>query len=424
MPKIKSVYAREILDSRGNPTIETTVWSDNGHGAVASIPSGASTGRLEAMELRDGDQSRFGGLGVLKACANVNQIISKYIVGQDPLKQNDIDQILLNTDGTANKSKLGANAVLSVSQACFELGAACAEMPTFEYTSQKYGFPAPSPLHLPTPIFNLINGGKHGAGNLDFQEFHCIPSSRKSFSKSLEMGSELYHLLKKTLIEKKATSSVGDEGGFAPSLVSNTDAIELLVETIEGSPYKLNEDVYLGLDIAASSIFQGGKYKLSDAKDPLTGPQMMDFIIDINRKYSLLSIEDPFDQDAWDDWENLTSSIGKQLMIVGDDLLVTNKTRLQEAIKRNACNAVLVKPNQIGTISETVSVIKLAQKNNFSVIVSHRSGDTDEDFLADFAVGVGADFVKFGAPGRGERVAKYNRLLFIQEYLESLHPSQ
>ena len=424
MPKIKSVYAREILDSRGNPTIETTVWSDNGHGAVASIPSGASTGRLEAFELRDGDPHRFDGLGVLKACANVNQLISKYVVGLDPLRQNDIDQILLNLDGTENKSKLGANATLSVSQACFELGASCAEIPTFEYTAQKYGFATPSSLHLPNPIFNLINGGKHGAGNLDFQEFHCIPSSRKSFSQSLEMASELYHLLKKTLIEKKATSSVGDEGGYAPNLVSNTDAIELLVETIESSPYKLNEDIYLGLDIAASSLYRGHKYQISDAKDSLTGAQLADFLIDLNRKYSLLSIEDPFDQDAWEDWENLTASLGKQLMIVGDDLLVTNLSRLQEAIKRSACNAILVKPNQIGTISETVSVIKLAKANNFSVIVSHRSGDTDEDFLADFAVGVEADFVKFGAPGRGERVAKYNRLLFIQEYLESLHPIQ
>lgn len=424
MSKIKTVYAREILDSRGNPTIETTIWSDNGHGAVASIPSGASTGRLEAFELRDGDPKRFLGMGMLKACANVNQVIGKYIIGQDPQKQNNIDQILLNLDGTANKSKLGANAILSVSQACFELGAACADMPTFQYTAEKYGFPPASPIHLPTPIFNLINGGKHGSGNLDFQEFHCIPTSRKTFSKSLEMGSELYHLLKKTLIEKKANSAVGDEGGFAPSLFSNTDAIELLVETIEGSPYKLNEDVYLGLDIAASELFQTGKYKISDVKDPLTGPQMVDFLIDMNHKYNLLSIEDPFDQDAWDDWENLTTGLGKQLMIVGDDLLVTNKARLQEAIKRNACNAILVKPNQIGTISEAVAVIKMAKANNFSVIVSHRSGDTDEDFLADFAVGVGADFVKFGAPGRGERVTKYNRLLFIQEYLESLIPPQ
>ncbi len=422
MPKIKSVYAREILDSRGNPTIETTVWSDNNHGAVASVPSGASTGRLEAYELRDGDPNRFEGMGVLKACANVNQIISKYLIGQDPLKQNDIDQILINIDGTVNKSKLGANAILSASQACFELGAACAELPTFEYTAQKYGLATPSALHLPTPIFNMVNGGKHGAGNLDFQEYHVIPSSRKKFSDALEMGAEIYHLLRKVLEEKKAIHSVGDEGGFAPNLFSNTDAIELLVETIEGSRYKLNEDVYLGMDIAASSFFSNGKYKISDVKDPLTGEKLGDFLVDLNRKYNLLSVEDPFDQDAWIDWENFTTAVGKQLMVVGDDLLVTNRSRLEEAIKRSACNTVLIKPNQIGTITEAVAVIKLARKNDFSIIVSHRSGDTDEDFLADFAVGVGADFVKFGAPGRGERVTKYNRILFIQEYLQSVNP--
>ncbi|TRZ49090.1 phosphopyruvate hydratase [bacterium] len=424
MAKIKSVYAREILDSRGNPTIETTIWTDNNHGAVASIPSGASTGRLEAVEMRDGDLQRFNGQGVLKAVANVNQIIGKYIIGQDPTKQNNIDQILLNLDGTENKSKLGANATLSVSQACFELGAACEEMPTFQYTVEKYGLTVPSAIHLPTPIFNLINGGKHGAGNLEFQEFHVIPSSQKRFSEALEIGSELYHNLKDILIEKKAIHSIGDEGGFAPNLVSNTDAIELLVETIESSRYKLNRDVYIGLDIAASGLLKNGKYTISDVKGNLSGEQFKDFIIDLNKKYTLLSIEDPFDQEAWKDWTDLTVSIGKQVMIVGDDLLVTNIKRLEEAIKKNACNAILIKPNQIGTISETVSVIKLAKKNNFSVIVSHRSGDTDEDFLADFAVGVGADFVKFGAPGRGERVAKYNRLSFIQEYLSSLHPTQ
>lgn len=424
MAKIKSVYAREILDSRGNPTIETTIWTDNDHGATASIPSGASTGRLEALEIRDNDPERYDGMGVLTACEHVNQIIAKYVIGQDPTKQNDIDQILLNLDGTPNKSKLGANAILSVSQAAFEVGAACSEMPTFEYTAQKYGLCVPSAIQLPTPIFNLLNGGKHGAGNLDFQEFHCIPSSRKKFSDALEIGSELYHLLKKTLIEKKAIHSVGDEGGFAPNLFSNTDAIELLVETIESSKYKLNEDVYLGLDLASSSFLKHGKYVISDVKEPLSGDQFGDFLVDLNRKYSLLSIEDPFDQDAWTDWENFNNLIGKQMMIVGDDLLVTNKTRLQEAIKRNACNAILIKPNQIGTISETVSTIKLAKQNNFSIIVSHRSGDTDEDFLADFAIGVGADFVKFGAPGRGERVVKYNRMLFIQEYLQSIHPQQ
>jgi enolase len=421
MAKIKSVYSREILDSRGNPTIETTIWTDTNHGAVASIPSGASTGRLEAVELRDNDPQRFSGMGVLKAVANVNQVISKYIIGQDPTLQNNIDQILLNLDGTENKSKLGANAMLSVSQACFEVGAASTEMPTFQYAVEKYGLANPTSLHLPAPIFNLINGGKHGAGNLDFQEFHVIPSSQKKFSEALEIGTDLYHNLKNILIEKKAIHSVGDEGGFAPNLFSNTDAIELLVETIESSPFKLNQDVFLGLDMAASNLYKNGKYKITDVKDNLSGEQFRDFIIDMNKKYNLLSIEDPFDQDSWKDWVDLTGSIGKQTMIVGDDLLVTNRKRLEEAIQKKACNALIIKPNQVGTISEAVSVVKLAKKNNFSIVVSHRSGDTDEDFLADFAVGIGADFIKFGAPGRGERVAKYNRMLFIEDYLASLH---
>ncbi len=419
MALVKSVYAREILDSRGNPTIETTIWTDSDHGSVASIPSGASTGKFEAVELRDNDIHRFGGMGVLKAVENVNQIISKYVIGQDPTKQNAIDQMLLDIDGTPNKSKLGANAILSVSQAICEVGAASSGLATFEYLSQKYGLNKPSPLNLPTPIFNLINGGKHGAGNLEFQEFHVIPSSRKTFSEGLSLGTDLYHLLKQVLIDKKAIHSVGDEGGYAPNLFSNTDAIELLVEAIEGSQYKINADVFLGLDVAASSIVKGGKYKISDVKEAMDGKGLADFLIDLNKKYNLLSIEDPLDQDDWESWTYINGDLGKQVMLVGDDLLVTNKTRLQEAISKNACNAVLVKPNQIGTISEAVSVVKTAKLHGMSTIASHRSGDTDEDFMADFAVGVGTDFVKFGAPGRGERVSKYNRLLFIEEYLKS-----
>lgn len=422
MSIIKSVYAREILDSRGNPTIETTVWTDDNRGAVSSIPSGASTGKYEAVELRDNDVSRFDGMGVLKACLNVNEIIGPKITGLDPTKQNDIDQLLINLDGSKDKSKLGGNAILSVSQAVFELGASCAGLQTFQYTSQKYGLNNPVATHLPTPIFNLINGGKHGAGNLDFQEFHLIPSSRKLFSESLEMGSELYHHLKKLLIEKKAIHSVGDEGGFAPNLFANTDAIELLVETVGSSKYKLNQDVYIGLDIAASSLLSGGKYKISDSKDPLSSDQFVNFLIDLHHKYNFLSIEDPLDQDDWDSWSYFHSQVGKQIMLTGDDLLVTRKSRLQTALEKSACNAILIKPNQIGTISETMQVVKLAKENHLSVIVSHRSGDTDEDFLADFAVGIGADFVKFGAPGRGERVAKYNRLLYIQEFLQNNAP--
>lgn len=419
MSTIKTVYAREILDSRGNPTLETSIWTDDGYGAVASIPSGASTGKYESKELRDGDKNRYDGMGVLKAVANVNQIISKAVIGLDPQKQNDIDQTLISLDKTEDKSRLGANAILSVSQACFELGAACNNLQTFQYASQKYGLIKNTASRLPTPIFNLINGGRHGAGNLQFQEFHCIPSSRKLFSESLEMGTELYHLLKRTLIEKKAIHSVGDEGGFAPNLFSNTDAIELLVEAIESSPFKINDDVYMGLDIAASSLFSNGKISITDTKEPMTGEQFGTFLNDLYHKYSLLSIEDPFGEEDWQSWTNFHSLMGKQIMIVGDDLLVTKKNRLKQAIETNACNAVLIKPNQVGTISETLQTIKLAKENNMSVIISHRSGDTEEDFLADFAVGVGADFVKFGAPGRGERVTKYNRLLYIQEFLQN-----
>ena len=419
MSTIKTIYAREILDSRGNPTLETSIFTDDGKGAISSIPSGASTGKYEAKELRDEDKTRYDGLGVLKACANVNQIISKALIGLDPLKQNDIDQTLINLDGTANKAKLGANAILSVSQACFELGASCAGLQTFQYASQKYALAKPQVNRLPTPIFNLINGGMHGGGNIQFQEFHCIPSSRKLFSESLEMVSELYHLLKRILIEKKAIHSVGDEGGFAPNLFSNTDAIELLIETIEASKFRLNEDIYIGLDIAASSLFSGGKISISDNKDGLNSEEFVTFLADLFHKYNLLSIEDPFDQDDWEGWTNFHALVGKQLMVVGDDLLVSKVSRLQEAITKDACNAIIIKPNQVGTISEAVQTIKLAKANNYSVIVSHRSGDTDEDFLADFAVGIGADFVKFGAPGRGERVAKYNRLLYIQEFLQN-----
>ncbi len=417
MSKIKAIHAREILDSRGNPTVETTIWSDDGHGAISSVPSGASTGRLEAVELRDNDPARFNGQGVLKAVANVNQIIAPRVITRDPTHQNEIDQLLLDLDGTSDKKKLGANAVLSVSQACCELGAITSGLQTYEYLGAKYGLAIPNAAHLPVPIFNLINGGKHGAGNLDFQEFHLIPSSKMRFDKTLEIGDEIYQSLKKILISKNAIHSVGDEGGFAPNLYGNADALELLVEAVKASPYRLQEDVYLGLDVAATSFYKGGKYVTRDRTEPYSAEQFIKFLADLKKQYSLLSIEDPLDQDDWEHWSALNLLLGQDTMIVGDDLLVTNKLRLQKAIANKACNAILIKPNQIGTISETVSVIKLARQNNFSIIVSHRSGDTDEDFIADFAVGMGADYVKFGAPSRMERVAKYNRLAFIQDYL-------
>lgn len=417
MAKIKAIHAREILDSRGNPTIETTVWADSDRGAVTSIPSGASSGRLEAFELRDGDPNRFGGQGVLKAVDNVNRIISPYIVNQDPTKQNEIDQILLNLDGTGNKSKLGGNTILSVSQSVCELGALVSNLQTYDYLAQKYALTKPNSKHLPVPIFNLINGGKHGAGNLDFQEFHLIPSSQTDFRKALEIGDVIYQSLKKLLISKNAIHSVGDEGGFAPNLFTNVDALELLQEAVATTTYKANQDVFFGLDVAASSFYHGGKYQIRDRQEPYSPEEFKKYLMDLKHQYNLLSIEDPFDQDAWDHWVQLYLELGQETMIVGDDLLVTNKTLVQKAIESHACNAVLVKPNQIGTISETVQVVKLAKQNNFSVVVSHRSGDTDEDFIADFAVGMGADYAKFGAPNRMERVVKYNRLAYIEDFL-------
>lgn len=419
MAKIKAIHAREILDSRGNPTVETTIWSDDDHGAISSVPSGASTGRLEAIELRDGDSARFNGMGVLKAVDNVNRVIAPFVIGQDPTKQNDLDQILINLDGTSNKSKLGSNAILSVSQAVCELGALVSNMQTYEYLAEKYALAKLSSKRLPTPIFNLINGGKHGAGNLDFQEFHLIPSSQLDFKKALEIGDEVYQSLKKVLTSKKAIHSVGDEGGFAPNLYNNVDALELMVEAVSDSAYKLNTDCFLGLDIAASTFYKNGKYAIKDRQEPYNPDEFIKFLIDLKKQYNLLSIEDPFDQDAWPHWVSLYLEMGQETMIVGDDLLVTNKGRLLKAIELHACNAVLVKPNQIGTISETVQVVKLAKANNFSVVVSHRSGDTDEDFIADFAVGIGADYAKFGAPNRMERVTKYNRLSFIEDYLSA-----
>lgn len=417
MSKIKAIHAREILDSRGTPTIETTMWSDDNKGVVSSIPSGASTGSSEALELRDKDQSRFSGMGVLKAVEIVNKVISPRIVGQDPTKQNTIDQILINLDGTNNKNKLGANSILSVSMASCELGAAVSNLQTYEYLAAKYQLTNLDPTRLPTPMFNLINGGKHGAGNLDFQEFHLIPSSQLPFNKCLEIGDSVYQSLKNILIKKKAIHSVGDEGGFAPNLYSNVDAVELLLEAIQATPYKINQDTFMGIDIAANSFFKNGRYTIRDRQESFDAEEFIRYLADLKKQYNLLSIEDPLQEDDWRHWGAITSEIGQETMIIGDDLIVTNKSRLQKAIQTKACTAVLIKPNQIGTISETVQVIKLAKLNNFSVIVSHRSGDTDEDFIADFAVGVGANYAKFGAPSRMERVVKYNRLSFIYDYL-------
>ena len=417
MIKIKSLKSREILDSRGSPTIETKVILDDESVGIASIPSGASVGKYEALELRDGDPNRYNGLGVLKAVANVNNLIAPKLMGIDIISQEKIDQILNELDGTINKSKLGANTILSVSQGVCEAMAASLKIANYEYISQIFGTD-PKSLKMPTPTFNLINGGKHGAGNLDFQEFHLIPSANLSYSDSLRMGEEIYQAVKKVLIHHGAIHSVGDEGGYAPNLFTNLDALEIFILAIKSSKYVFKKDVFLGLDCAANFFFNNGRYTLKDRTSPMGADELTEFYRELNLQYPLMTLEDPFSEDDWDSWTKITTLLPDTL-IVGDDLLCTNKQRLEEAIKRKACRAILVKPNQIGTITETMAVIKIAKAAGWKVIVSHRSGETNDDFIADFAVGVGADFTKFGAPARGERIVKYNRLLEIEETLKN-----
>lgn len=418
MAKIKTIKAKEILDSRGNPTVETRIELDTGESAKASVPSGASLGKYEALELRDKDPGRYNGMGVLKAVANVNQVIAPKLVGQDPTKQANFDQFLIKLDGTENKSKLGANAILSVSQSVCKAGAIANRVPVYRHVAQLFG-ESRLVLKIPSPIFNLINGGKHGAGNLNFQEFHVIPSPQLNYSQALEIGEEIYQSVKKVLIRHKAIHSVGDEGGFAPNLFTNSDALEILKEAAQESGHQFRRDVFLGLDVAASHFYEGGKYKIRDRTLAMDTAEFSEYFRDLNKQYPLLILEDPFHEDDWEGWKRLSREL-KETIVVGDDLLATNKFRIKEAIEKKACSAALVKPNQIGTISETIEVVQIAKKANWKVSVSHRSGETNDDFIADFAVGAGADFVKFGAPARGERVVKYNRLSSIEEELKGL----
>jgi len=413
--KIKLIKAREILDSRGNPTLETRIELEDGSVGVASVPSGASIGKYEALELRDEDSHRYNGLGVLKAVGNVNNIIAPKLIGLQADHQLEVDRLLLSLDGTANKTKLGANSLLSVSQGVCEAAAASEKVPTFEHVSHLYGLKKEKWL-MPIPIFNLINGGKHGAGNLDFQEFHLIPSPQKTYSDGLKVGEEIYQGVKKVLVRNGAIHSVGDEGGFAPDLFTNSDALEVLAQAVTESGYELKKDVTLGLDAAAGSFYKDGRYQIRDRSTPMDANELIEFYKDLINQYPLLSLEDPIFEDDWRGWQKVMKAL-PGVLIVGDDLLATNKRRVEEAIKLQACSAILVKPNQIGTIAETIEVIKIARKANWKIIVSHRSGETEDDFIADFAVGVGADYVKFGAPARGERVAKYNRLLDIESQL-------
>lgn len=412
---IKAVKAREILDSRGNPTVEATVFLENGQSATSSVPSGASVGKYEAIELRDNDPKRYQGMGVLKAVSNINEIIGPKILGMNVRNQLEIDKTLILLDGTKNKAKLGANAILAVSQAVCKAGGVVEGVPTFVHVSHLYGL-TKEEMKMPIPIFNLINGGKHGAGNLDFQEFHLIPAEGKSYEQNLQMGEEIYQATKKILAKQGAIHSVGDEGGFAPNLFTNSDALEVLAKAVGEAGYYFRQDVFLGLDVAANFFYKEGKYQIKDKTSPLTTDDLIAFYQELVGQYPLLMIEDPLIEDDWANWAKLQTLL-PHTTLVGDDLLATNKERVQEAIRRQACSAILVKPNQIGTVAETIEVIKIARQAGWKIIVSHRSGETNDDFIADFAVGVGADFVKFGAPARGERVAKYNRLLEIEKIL-------
>lgn len=419
MAKIAQITAREIIDSRANPTIETKVVLDDETIAVASIPSGASLGEREALELRDGEPQRFGGLGVTKAVNNVTKLLGPGLIGVDSSMQLEIDRWMMKVDGTPNKSRFGANAILSISTALARATAKSRKIPLYRYIAELYAKLGGqvSLTKVPAPLFNVINGGKHGAGNLDFQEFHLIPSTAKTFSESLRIGVELYHQVKKVLVDKNAIHSVGDEGGFAPDLYTNLDALEILLQAVKTSHFQFGEDIFIGLDVAASSFYSKDRYRIRDKPQPITSEQFIDYLVDLNNQYHLLLLEDALDQNDWNGWKLLMNKLGDTTVIVGDDLLVTNPELLKRAIKENACSAILIKPNQIGTVTECLEVVKIAKDNKFKTIVSHRSGETIDTFIADFAVGVQSDYAKFGAPARGERVAKYNRLLAIEQEL-------
>jgi enolase len=413
-PTIHTIKAREVLDCRGIPTIEATLWLDNGVFVTTSVPTGASTGKHEAVELRDNDASRYNGMGVLKAVDNINNIIAAKIHGMDPTGQTAIDVMLAELDGTENKSKFGVNAILAVSQAVCKAGAAAYGIPVYRYLALKYKLVGEA-MTIPTPAFNVINGGKHGAGNLDFQEFLIIPSSRFRFHQGLQIGTEVFHALEETLISKNAIHSTGVEGGFAPNLFTNLDALEVMMLSIKNTRYQFGHDVFLGLDVAANTLHKNSKYSIKDRSQAFSSKEFIDYYKDLNDEYHIFSLEDPLYEDDWTSWATLTQEFQGKVVIVGDDHLTTNKQRLKKAIDLKSCNAILIKPNEVGTITEVIDVIKTAKDANFSVQVSNRSGETNDYFIADFAVGIGAEYAKFGAPSRGERIVKYNRLLQIEE---------
>lgn len=417
MAKISQVVAREILNAKGSPTVEVAVVLDSGVVQRSSCPSGTSVSSHESKELKDGDPSRFQGMGVLKAVGNVNTLIGPKLVGQDPTKQSDIDAMMIALDGTPDKSKLGVNAILPVSMAVAKSGARAQNMELFRYIGSYLG--PQSGFKIPTTCYNVINGGKHAGDNLDFQEFMIIPATSVPFPQGLNMAAEIYNSLKNNLKEKGANSLLGDEGGFGPTFATNRDALVMLSEAVGTANLRMNYDIFLGIDIASNSFFNDGKYHIKDKGGDLSSRELLTVYENLNDEFNLLYLEDPFSEDDWEGWTSLNNITAKNTLVVGDDLISTNVMRLQKAIEKKAVGGVIIKPNQIGTIIETLAVVGAAKDAGLKIVVSHRSGETNDDFIADFAVGVGADYSKFGAPARGERIAKYNRLLEIDAILRN-----
>jgi len=412
MEKIEIVFAREILDSRGNPTVEVEVGlSDDGWGRAA-VPSGASTGKFEALELRDGDSKRYSGKGVMKAVENVNKIIGPALTGMDPLDQSLIDKTMIELDGTPNKGKLGANAILGVSLAVARATSDSLGIPLYRYIGGTNAY------RLPMPMMNILNGGMHAANNLDLQEFMIVPKGGETFKEALRIGSEVFHSLARVLSEKGLSTGVGDEGGFAPNLKSNDQGIEMVLHGIEKAGYRPGEDVVLALDAAACSFYKDGRYKfiMSDQSER-DSVMMIDFYTDLANRYPIFSLEDGLDENDWDGWKILTERLGDKIQIVGDDLFVTNPDRITRGIKEGSANAVLIKLNQIGTLTETLQAIEMAHRAGWRTIISHRSGETEDSFIADLGVAAGSGQIKTGSLSRSERICKYNRLLRIEEEL-------
>ena len=416
MNRIKSVKAMQVLDSRGNPTLQVKVILEDGTIGKAIVPSGASTGSFEAVELRDGDKNKYMGKSVEKAVRNVNEQIATKLMGEDVLKQNKIDKRLIEIDGTENKSNLGANATLGVSLACADAAAQYLNMPLYEYIGGVSG------NNIPVPMMNILNGGKHSDNNVNIQEFMIVPVGGKNFKEMMQMAAEIYHTLKKLLKEKGLSTAVGDEGGFAPNLSNDEEALQLIVEAIEKAGYKPREDVALALDVASTEMYEEAKknekedgYLFWKTGEYMATIDMIDYLEDLVEKYPIISIEDGLAEEDWKGWKELTLRLGKKIQLVGDDLFVTNISRLEKGIRNKVANSILIKPNQIGTLTETLNAIKLAKANGYSTVISHRSGETEDTFIADLSVAINSRYIKAGAPARTDRVAKYNRILNIEE---------